>query len=53
MVQYQIVHVVDFFNIIIFTQYNYVGINTEPDQDDIGNRTQPTLDLGVDGQTRR
>ena len=36
----------------IFTQYNYVGINTEPDQDDIGNRTQPTLDLGVDGQIR-
>ena len=36
----------------IFTQYNYVGINTEPDQDMIGNRRQPTLDLGVDGQIR-
>ena len=36
----------------IFTQYNYVGINTEPTQDMIGNRTQPTLDLGVDGQIR-
>ena len=36
----------------IFTQYNYVGINTEPDQNMIANRTQPTLDLGVDGQIR-
>ena len=36
----------------IFTQYNYIGINTEPDQGMIGNRRQPTLDLGVDGQIR-
>ncbi len=39
----------------IFTQYNYVGINNEPDQDKIRLRTQPTLDLvslDGDGQIR-